>query len=919
METVELVKAEFDAGTADLIVRLRTVPYFSRLSEETLAKIADKAEDMYRGPGMRIVKLEETDNDFYIIEQGEVRRETYDSFGGFTHLKAYKRGDFFGQFSILHNVPHSVSVVAIAPTYLLKIPRAKFLSLIRECPDFGAIFEQKIVRDTNFIDRLKYLSFFELLDERELSSVVNLVEVQQLTKGTDLLEQKEAFDLVVISDGRIETTTNKTSVVKNISMSRGNFVDNLSTLNDVKVTLTENATVFTLTKQAAKRIVEQIPRLKEVFERKDVVKQLKQTPLFENFEDNDLNMLAWAASYVKVLPNRYICKQGEPGTRYLIIHKGEFEVRALKNGKKPIDGAPQIKVDATKSSAGEDVQTKPYLFGERAVFFGQPYPAGLWTHKTTEMFFINYSDFDYLKRHNPGIQRHFQPLPEIKEAFNYLTFEFSDKSDDEEVFYYTRRHWTSFFVSLFVPPIPSVQGLKNRTQNLSMSIESFVFGALLLTLFSYIFMPDIFGAIDLGSSFNTETFLFSETFWLIIRTFACFMLLFAGWMAWTYADWYNDYLMISSKRVLKREKIVLIYEDQAQAELGKIQNTSISVGFWGKMLGYCNITINTASADGQIYFNRSPYPSIIYGWIAWVPPFRWFLSTEKKVYAHEVLASIVHEQTGQGQLVSAQAQRNQMREAIQRQMEQSHKDPWDAARQAKKPKAKVSKRKQRFSSFKKRTSSIWNSIIPWRHVDVKPDPKNNVYVWRKHWTVLLSNSWDSLGSFVLFSTLVALYYWSYYYMGFDEYANSLWFVINGIIALVYAGIFFRFWYEAADWGNDLYILTPVQVIDVDKQPLLLSERRNQSDLSNIENVIFQQEGFLDNIFNIGDVLITTAGEEPLKFDRIGNPRQVQHVIYEQVQFAKTIKYVSAMHAQDTQFTEWFDVYHDTFVNLGGYG
>ncbi|MDM8528053.1 cyclic nucleotide-binding domain-containing protein [Anaerolineales bacterium HSG24] len=908
METVELVKAEFDAATADLIVRLRTVPYFSRLSDETLAKIADKAEDMYRGPGMRIVKLEDIDNDFYIIEQGEVRRETYDSFGGFTYLKAFKRGDFLGQFSILNKVPHSISIVAIAPTYLLKIPREKFLTLIRECPDFGAIFEQKIIRDTDFIDRLKYLSFFEILDERELSSVVNLVEVQQLAKGTDLLEQKEAFDLVVISDGIVEATTNKTSVVKNISMSRGNFINNLSTLSDVKVTLTENATVFTMTKQAAKQIVNQIPRLKEVFERKDVIDQLKQTPLFANFEAKDLNMLAWAASYVKVLPNRYICRQGEPGTRYLIIYKGEFEVRALSNGKKPINGAPQIKVDATKSSADEGVQTTPYLFGERAVFFGQPYPEGLWTQKMTEMFFINYSDFDYLKRHNPGIQRYFQPLPEIKEAFNYLTFEFPDKSDDEEVFYYTRRHWTSMFFRFFLPSLPSVQGIRDRTPTLSVSMESVLLGALVLASIGFMFIPDIIG---LGES----VFILLLDFG--IQFLASLLFLLAAWIVWTYFDWRNDYLVVSNKRVLKQEKIILMYEDQAQARLGKIQNTSISVGFWGKMLGYCDLTINTASADGQIYFNRSPYPSILYDWIAWLPPFSWFLSTEKKVYAHEVLASIVHEQKGQGQLISAQAQRNQMREAIQREMEQSHKDPWDVAKKAKKPKAKVSKRTKRFSAFRKRTSSIWNSIIPWRHVDIKPDPQNNVYVWRKHWTVLLSNSWDSLGTFILATSLVFLYVWGYYYIGLDELAGGLLIIASILVVLVYAGVFFRFWYEAADWGNDLYILTPAQVIDVDKKPLLLSERRNQSDLGNIENVIFQQAGILDNLFNIGDVLITTAGEEPLKFDRVGNPRQVQHLVYEQVQIAKSKKLLGAADTQNKQFTQWFDVYHDTFVNLGG--
>jgi hypothetical protein len=82
-----------------------------------------------------------------------------------------------------------------------------------------------------------------------------------------------------------------------------------------------------------------------------------------------------------------------------------------------------------------------------------------------------------------------------------------------------------------------------------------------------------------------------------------------------------------------------------------------------------------------------------------------------------------------------------------------------------------------------------------------------------------------------------------------------------------------FLWEAEDYRNDLYILTPSNVIDIDKKPFGPEDRREAS-LGAINNVSFETT-FISNLLGYGNVVLETAGGGgKFTFDHVPKPRDV---------------------------------------------
>ncbi|MCJ7666903.1 MAG: PH domain-containing protein, partial [Anaerolineae bacterium] len=68
---------------------------------------------------------------------------------------------------------------------------------------------------------------------------------------------------------------------------------------------------------------------------------------------------------------------------------------------------------------------------------------------------------------------------------------------------------------------------------------------------------------------------------------------------WFYLDWQNDYYVVTDKRVVQVEKVMLLYEERNEAALGRIQNvTLLSPHALARLLGFANLVIETAGGRG---------------------------------------------------------------------------------------------------------------------------------------------------------------------------------------------------------------------------------------------------------------------------------------------------------------------------------
>jgi cAMP-dependent protein kinase regulator len=116
---------------------LSSVPIFSSMDEEELAKVCDALKHERVPAGTTFMKQGELGNKFCIIESGKcVATRAYVSGQTIpTEVFRYKAGDYVGELSLLHNEPRAANVTAITDVSLLCIDRKSFKRLLGPIQD----------------------------------------------------------------------------------------------------------------------------------------------------------------------------------------------------------------------------------------------------------------------------------------------------------------------------------------------------------------------------------------------------------------------------------------------------------------------------------------------------------------------------------------------------------------------------------------------------------------------------------------------------------------------------------------------------------------------------------------------------------------------------------------------------------------
>jgi uncharacterized membrane protein YdbT with pleckstrin-like domain len=160
------------------------------------------------------------------------------------------------------------------------------------------------------------------------------------------------------------------------------------------------------------------------------------------------------------------------------------------------------------------------------------------------------------------------------------------------------------------------------------------------------------------------------------------------------------------------------------------------------------------------------------------------------------------------------------------------------------------------------------------------DDENHSYIWHPHWFFLLKELIKP--TLLLLLALVLVIGGAY-----AGILNIAWILgLLGVTAIIVAG--WLVW-EVSDHRNDRYILTPSQVIDIEKLPLG-PENQSSAGLDSIQNVTYTTTLF-SRIIGYGDVWMELAGSgDRLTFYNVPLPRDVVSVIDSyQGQFNKSQK------------------------------
>jgi hypothetical protein len=363
---------------------------------------------------------------------------------------------------------------------------------------------------------------------------------------------------------------------------------------------------------------------------------------------------------------------------------------------------------------------------------------------------------------------------------------------------------------------------------------------------------------------------------------AVIVLLIAGWAVWLVVDWGNDYYVVTNQRVVWVEKVIGFFDSRQEAPLSTVLSVGSEIDTLGRILDFGHVIVRTFV--GKIAFNHVSHP--------------------------RHAAHLVEEYWGRTKEQVLSAEKDAMKDALRRRLN----IPIPAKPDAPAPETQTFPKLRRPNVFK----LFWLNIFRLRLED------GDTVTYRKHGFVLFQQIWlPSLFLLTLFSGwLVRIFYLIVHPLEvlFTVQPNVGLVVDSVVLSIPVLSIPFWIWwlYQYVDWTNDIFQVTPDQIIDIDKTPFGTEERR-AAPLENILSTEYQRIGFLGNIFNFGTVYITVGGSK-LEFQDVYDPAMVQSDIDRRRMARVAAKNATAAAADRERIAEWLVTYHrnaDEFRRIEG--
>ncbi|MCS6848020.1 MAG: cyclic nucleotide-binding domain-containing protein [Anaerolineae bacterium] len=355
---------------------------------------------------------------------------------------------------------------------------------------------------------------------------------------------------------------------------------------------------------------------------------------------------------------------------------------------------------------------------------------------------------------------------------------------------------------------------------------------------------------------------------------------------WFLIDWWNDYYVVTDQRVIHRERILIIYDSQDEAPISSVQNVTIErPSFINTVLNAGTLLIETLGAHANIRFEWVGEPNKI--------------------------SKLILDQQARARVEVAAVERSKVRSELRREMEVGTKSLLAPALPAAAPQ---SDKGEKSPPFLRRVgiglANLCNEILPRVRLVRAPD----VIVYRKHWLALIGETIVPLLFSSLYFAMLAIVWFN------NPPLRQLLFETPAVAVVALLGFILLFWliWQYEDWRNDIYMLTTERLIEYKRTPFgLLGTSQRTASLANVQNVTSVTKGFIDNLFNVGDVAIRTGGmDNELNFVRVWNPRGVQREVVMRLEAYRAVQREREAARRRREFIEWIGIY-DELTRLHG--
>ncbi len=546
-----------------------------------------------------------------------------------------------------------------------------------------------------------------------------------------------------------------------------------------------------------------------------VERTLTNLQLFADFTDEDREMLAGFVSHYQIPINHLVIQQGELNdSLWVLLPHQEARLHAL---------------DREGLALQSTGVTGPAYFGEIALRLELPADSTVEAEANSQWVRLHVGDLDALSlvaqkdlRHKLQLRNHLSALVNgLEQRQQYVWLQPGEFIVDAR-----RRHWIVLLRKTLLAQL----------------------------LFWLLFLPGMIYSILYGAP--------GWTTWLLLLI----GLTLVGQLAWGVVDYLNDYLIVTNRRVVRQEEVILLKQWRQEAVLEQIQNVDVSTAFWGNLLGYGDLVIHTAGSAGAIAFD------LVGG-------------------AEKVRSAIFDQRSRRQRHVLAEG-----KGVIQRMLEgrlglrlqlPDRVYPGEMTRTA------------------QRTRGWWRFLLPaFRHRESARERNTDHIIWRKHWIVLAT---QVSGPLLLLGGILLLLFGQYF--AWIDALHEAFLAVD--LLLVLAGLVDIAWFAwiVADWRNDTYEVNTEILVDVEKKPLFFSESRREARLGDIENIEISVPTPLHYLLDFGDVRLQTAAQQgDFTFDSVPDPRGVAAEIQRRIGEFRRRQELDRARLRAQELPDWFELY-----------
>ena len=534
-----------------------------------------------------------------------------------------------------------------------------------------------------------------------------------------------------------------------------------------------------------------------------ILAHIQNLPLLARLTPEQLNQIAEAFDILSVNAGQLVFQQGTPAHGLYLLTQGHGVLyQTLPNGEN------QILAEVHENQ----------FVGESALFQGGSERMSMGVREDSVVLLLTRQKFQAVVASNPAIATNLNSDYHIAPPSNQPAPApvFKGQRQEEQLLLRQQRHIWAFWRSIVLP--------------VAIGIAILVIGFVLA-------IPELLLIFVILS---------------IIVT--------GGGIYYLYAEWANDYIVITDQRVIHTEQTILSFESRiSEVPIASVQEVKVDIpssDIFARLFNYGSIFIRTAGESGNMHLTAVPNPMHIQN----------VLLADKQQY-HETAQQQDHEA-----ILAALDQYIQPTE---------HEETVTTSKPQNSPKERP-------------------GFLSTRYYNTQ-----NELVYRKHLTVWATNIF--FPTMTLFAAVILVV------IGLIGLPGG-----NPLLALetvfgLFLGLAGMAWWFLADWDwrNDMLVIGKTTLRIIHKRPLWLQDSTAQFLLNQVDNVDVRRDGLMNTLLNRGNVNISLVGDdEPKPFRYVSDPGEIQETIFTRRAAMLQQQKDSEVELQRQEIAKYIGAYHE---------